>query len=32
VGISDRDSCIGACMGWESCLTQLAVRLGNLNP
>jgi uncharacterized protein YndB with AHSA1/START domain len=32
VGVSDRNSCIGACMGWESCLTQLATRLGALNP
>ncbi|MBV8106357.1 MAG: SRPBCC domain-containing protein [Hyphomicrobiales bacterium] len=32
VGVSDRDSCIGACMGWESSLTQLAARLGALNP
>lgn len=31
VGVSDRNACIGACMGWESCLTQLAARLGALN-
>lgn len=31
-GVSDRDSCMGACMGWESCLTQLAGRFGALNP
>jgi len=30
-GIGQRDSCMGACMGWESSLTQLAVRLGELN-
>lgn len=30
-GISDRDSCMGACMGWESCLAQLVGRLGTLN-
>jgi uncharacterized protein YndB with AHSA1/START domain len=31
VGVSDRDSCMGACMGWESCLTRLAEQLGTLN-
>lgn len=31
-GVLDRDSCMGACTGWESCLTQLAARLGVLNP
>jgi uncharacterized protein YndB with AHSA1/START domain len=32
VGVSDRNSCMGACMGWEACLTKLAARLGLLNP
>jgi uncharacterized protein YndB with AHSA1/START domain len=32
VGASDRDSCMGACMGWESCFTRLAERFGPLNP
>lgn len=31
-GVSNRDLCMGACMGWESCLERLAVRLGPLNP
>lgn len=31
-GLSERDFCMGACMGWEACLTRLAARLGNLNP
>jgi uncharacterized protein YndB with AHSA1/START domain len=32
VDVSERDACMGACMGWEACLTRLAVRLGALNP
>ncbi len=31
VNVSDRDSCMGACLGWEACLTRLAARLGALN-
>lgn len=31
VNVSDRDSCMGASMGWEACLTRLAARLGALN-
>lgn len=31
VGVLDRSACMGACLGWESCLTQLAARLGVLN-
>jgi uncharacterized protein YndB with AHSA1/START domain len=31
VDLSERDSCMGACMGWEACLTRLAARLGALN-
>ena len=31
VGVLDRNACLGAGLGWESCLTQLAVRLGVLN-
>lgn len=31
-GIADPTACMGACLGWESCLTRLAARLGLLNP
>jgi uncharacterized protein YndB with AHSA1/START domain len=31
VNVSDRDSCMGACIGWEACLARLAERLGTLN-
>ena len=30
-GVSQPDACMGACMGWESCLTHLALQLGRLN-
>src|SRR5579872_2475679 len=32
VNLSERDACMGACMGWEACLTRLAARFGVLNP
>jgi uncharacterized protein YndB with AHSA1/START domain len=31
VGISQRDACMGACMGWEACLMGLARHLGGLS-
>ncbi len=30
-GVLQADACIGACMGWEACLTHLAMNLGALN-
>jgi uncharacterized protein YndB with AHSA1/START domain len=30
-GVAEHGACMAACMGWESCLTQLAARLGALN-
>jgi uncharacterized protein YndB with AHSA1/START domain len=30
-GVLQPDACMGACMGWASCLTHLAMHLGALN-
>ncbi len=30
-GVLQPDACMGACMGWESCLIHLAMHLGVLN-
>ena len=30
-GVMPADACMGACMGWESCLAHLAMRVGALN-
>jgi uncharacterized protein YndB with AHSA1/START domain len=30
VGVSQRDACIGACMGWEACLAGMVRYLGGL--
>ena len=31
-GLTERDACMGACLGWESCFVNLAIRLGAVNP